>query len=142
MPAAKRDWSVFISSFFFVLGFSVIFSIVGILLQTILSHATLEVQTWLDRIGGVIIILCFKGEIGGAKSVISEKVARHNTAEIRHSNAQYGSIQIGIVDQGGINRQPGIGYGHRRRSSSEDQARGDIRAIQRHSDGACGDGVG
>jgi cytochrome c-type biogenesis protein len=53
----KRDWSVFISSIFFVLGFSVVFSIVGVLLQTVLSHASYAVQEWLGRIGGVIIIL-------------------------------------------------------------------------------------
>jgi cytochrome c-type biogenesis protein len=53
----KKDWSIFLSSVFFVLGFSVVFSIVGILLQTVLSHATYEVQTWLGRIGGIIIIL-------------------------------------------------------------------------------------
>jgi len=57
-PAAqKRDWTVFFSSVFFVLGFSVVFSIVGILLQTVLVHASYGVQVWLGRIGGVIIIL-------------------------------------------------------------------------------------
>jgi cytochrome c-type biogenesis protein len=54
---AKRSWTIFFSSVFFVLGFSVVFSIVGILLQTVLSHASYEVQVWLGRIGGVVIIL-------------------------------------------------------------------------------------
>lgn len=53
----KRNWTIFFSSVFFVLGFSVVFSIVGILLQTVLAHASYEVQVWLGRIGGVIIIL-------------------------------------------------------------------------------------
>jgi cytochrome c-type biogenesis protein len=53
----KRDWNVFFSSLFFVLGFSVVFSLVGILLQTVLAHASLEVEVWLGRIGGLIIIL-------------------------------------------------------------------------------------
>ena len=53
----KRDWTVFLSSVFFVLGFSAVFSIVGILLQTVLAHASYEVQAWLGRIGGVVIIL-------------------------------------------------------------------------------------
>ncbi len=53
----KRDWSIFISSVFFVLGFSVVFSIVGILLQTVLLHSSQTVLAWLGRIGGVIIIL-------------------------------------------------------------------------------------
>ncbi len=52
-----RDWSVFTSSVFFVLGFSVVFSLLGVLLQTVLSNVGYTVQTWLARIGGVIIIL-------------------------------------------------------------------------------------
>jgi|SRR3989344_3272151 len=53
----KRDWSIFVSSVFFVLGFSFVFSLIGVLLQTILSNVSYGVQTWLGRIGGVIIIL-------------------------------------------------------------------------------------
>jgi cytochrome c-type biogenesis protein len=53
----KRDWNIFLSSVFFVLGFSVVFSLVGVLLQTILSSASYSVQEWLGRIGGTIIIL-------------------------------------------------------------------------------------
>ena len=53
----KRDWSIFISSVFFVLGFSVVFSLVGVLLQTVLSHSTYVAQIWLDYFGGAIIIL-------------------------------------------------------------------------------------
>jgi cytochrome c-type biogenesis protein len=55
--SGKRNWTVFFSSVFFVLGFSVVFSVVGILLQTVLAHASVETQVWLGRIGGVIIIL-------------------------------------------------------------------------------------
>ena len=53
----KRNWEIFWSSVFFVLGFSVVFSLVGVLLQTILSHVSYSVQAWLGRIGGIIIIL-------------------------------------------------------------------------------------
>src|SRR3989338_56839 len=52
-----RDWGVFINSFFFVLGFSLVFSVLGILLQTVLAGASLSVHTWLGRIGGLVIIL-------------------------------------------------------------------------------------
>jgi len=51
-----RDWSIFFSSVFFVLGFSLVFSLVGVLLQTILSNVSYAVQEWLGRIGGIIII--------------------------------------------------------------------------------------
>lgn len=57
LPQKRRDWGVFLSSVFFVLGFSVVFSLVGVLLQTVLSNVSYEVQIWLGRIGGIIIIL-------------------------------------------------------------------------------------
>ena len=53
----KIDWDTFKSSIFFVLGFSVVFSLVGVLLQTVLTSVGYSVQTWLARIGGVIIII-------------------------------------------------------------------------------------
>jgi len=53
----KRQWNIFINSVFFVLGFSVIFSLLGVLLQGVLSGFSFEVQKWLGRIGGLIIIL-------------------------------------------------------------------------------------
>jgi len=48
---------VFLNSVAFVLGFSVIFALLGVLLNTILERVSYNVQTWLSRIGGVIIIL-------------------------------------------------------------------------------------
>ncbi len=56
LPAEKRDWSVFFSSVFFVLGFSLVFSMVGVLLQTVLAHSSLVVKMWLGYAGGIIII--------------------------------------------------------------------------------------
>ena len=48
---------VFLNSVAFVLGFSVIFALLGVLLNTILENVSYNVQTWLSRIGGIIIIL-------------------------------------------------------------------------------------
>ncbi len=53
--ANRRE--VFINSVFFVLGFSVIFALLGVLLQTVLRAVGSDVQTWLSRIGGIIIIV-------------------------------------------------------------------------------------
>lgn len=53
----KRDWNIFIASIFFVLGFSLVFSIVGVLLQSALARFSYDIQTWLGRIGGGVIIL-------------------------------------------------------------------------------------
>lgn len=46
----------FVASLFFVLGFSSIFALLGVLLNTVLSLVAYDVQLWLSRIGGVIII--------------------------------------------------------------------------------------
>ncbi|HLD86602.1 MAG TPA: cytochrome c biogenesis protein CcdA [Candidatus Nanoarchaeia archaeon] len=52
-----RDWRIFFCSAFFVLGFSLVFSIVGVLLQSALANISYELQKWLGRLGGIIIIL-------------------------------------------------------------------------------------
>jgi cytochrome c-type biogenesis protein len=57
MEKQKKDWSIFLSSVFFVLGFTIIFSLLGILLQTVLLTISYEVQQWVARIGGAIIIM-------------------------------------------------------------------------------------
>lgn len=48
---------LFLSSVFYVLGFSVVFSLLGILLNTVLESVSYGVQLWLSRFGGIIIIL-------------------------------------------------------------------------------------
>ena len=51
-----KQWTIFLNSVFFVLGFSIIFSIVGVLLQSVLAKVSFTVQQWLGYIGGTIII--------------------------------------------------------------------------------------
>lgn len=50
-------WRMFMNSLFFVLGFSLIFALLGVLLNTVLEDVAYSAQTWLSRIGGVVIIL-------------------------------------------------------------------------------------
>lgn len=52
---AKRK-DIFLNSLFFVLGFSAIFSLLGVLLNSVLGSFAHDVQTWLSRIGGALII--------------------------------------------------------------------------------------
>src|SRR3989338_7976666 len=47
---------IFINSVFFVLGFGVVFALLGVLLNTLLERIAYDAQTWLSRIGGVMII--------------------------------------------------------------------------------------
>jgi cytochrome c-type biogenesis protein len=69
----KRDWRIFLSSVFFVLGFSVVFSLVGVLLQTVFAHANATVEEWLGYIGGLIIILFGLFLLGVIKPKFLEK---------------------------------------------------------------------
>lgn len=55
--SAPKRKDIFLNSLFFVLGFSLIFSLFGVLLNTILERVAYDVQIWLARIGGGIIIL-------------------------------------------------------------------------------------
>jgi len=52
---SKRK-EIFINSIFFVLGFGIVFAALGVLLNTVLDNIAYDVQTWLSRIGGVMII--------------------------------------------------------------------------------------
>ncbi len=52
---SKRK-EIFINSIFFVLGFGLVFALLGVLLNTLLERVAYDVQTWLSRIGGVMII--------------------------------------------------------------------------------------
>lgn len=52
---SKRK-EIFINSVFFVLGFGIVFALLGVLLNTLLEGIAYDVQTWLSRIGGVMII--------------------------------------------------------------------------------------
>ena len=52
---SKRK-DIFVNSVFFVLGFSSVFALLGVLLNTLLEGIAYDVQTWLSRIGGVMII--------------------------------------------------------------------------------------
>lgn len=53
--ASRKD--IFLASVFFVLGFSAVFSLLGVFVTSILGIATYVVRTWLARIGGGIMIL-------------------------------------------------------------------------------------
>jgi cytochrome c-type biogenesis protein len=55
--AEQNRWQVFLNSMFFVLGFSVVFALLGVLLNSVLSLVASDVQTWLSRIGGIVVIL-------------------------------------------------------------------------------------
>lgn len=50
-------FKIFMNSVAFVFGFSFVFALLGVLLNTVLERVSYMVQLWLSRIGGIIIIL-------------------------------------------------------------------------------------
>jgi cytochrome c-type biogenesis protein len=52
----KKRLGIFLNSLFFVLGFSVVFALLGVLLNTLLESIAYDAQAWLARIGGAIVI--------------------------------------------------------------------------------------
>lgn len=52
---AKRS-ELFLNSLFFVIGFSIIFAILGVLLNSVLKGAAYGVQEWLAWIGGAVVV--------------------------------------------------------------------------------------
>lgn len=55
--SAKNKLIVILNTLFFVLGFTIVFSILGVLINGIFADVAFSVRTWLGRIGGVIIIV-------------------------------------------------------------------------------------
>ncbi len=54
--AASNRKQVFLNALFFVLGFSIVFSALGVLLGTVLAGVAYDAQEWLSRIGGALVI--------------------------------------------------------------------------------------
>ncbi len=51
-----RRWDILVASILFVAGFSLVFSLLGVLLNSILASVSYNVQIWLSRAGGLVII--------------------------------------------------------------------------------------
>lgn len=50
-------FNIFINSLAFVIGFSLVFALLGVLLNTVLEGVAYSVQKWISRFGGIIIII-------------------------------------------------------------------------------------
>ncbi len=79
--------STFMNSVFFVLGFAVVFAILGVILNAFLQDVAGEVQTWLARIGGTVVILFGLYLVGLIKIPYLER--DHKIAVKRKFNSRY-----------------------------------------------------
>ena len=87
---------IFLNSVFFVLGFSTVFAALGVLLNTLLEQIAYDVQTWLSRIGGVLIIFFGLYLVGLIKIGWLEKEHKPNVKK-RFSSAYLTSFVFGAA---------------------------------------------
>ncbi len=88
---------VFLNSAFFVLGFTLVFSLVGVLLQTVLSKASLEAVNTVSLIGGTVIIAFGVLIITSAKYAIPFFGVEHKIHMRKFRNSYVTSSIFGIA---------------------------------------------
>jgi len=88
---------VFLNSAFFVLGFTLIFSIMGVLLQTVLSRASLEAVNIIRLVGGSVIVAFGFVMIASNKYAIPFFSVEHKIHVKKSSNNYVTSSAFGIA---------------------------------------------
>ncbi len=76
-------WRTFSHSAVYVLGFSCVFALLGVLLNTVLANVSYGVQAWLSRIGGAVIIV-FGLHLTGLIRI--PFLMREHSAEVKESS--------------------------------------------------------
>ncbi len=92
----RRQDVVFLNSVFFVLGFSLVFSILGLAFQTILLHISYSAMNAIRLIGGAVIIGFGILLIASAKYIIPFFSVEHKLRIRRFSNSYISSFAFGI----------------------------------------------
>ncbi|MDE1855734.1 MAG: sulfite exporter TauE/SafE family protein, partial [Candidatus Micrarchaeota archaeon] len=93
----EKQEIIFLNSVFFVLGFTVVFSLVGIALQTLLSGVAFSAMNALRIIGGLIILAFGAMLIASAKYVIPFFSQEHKLHVRRFSNSYLTSFVFGLA---------------------------------------------
>lgn len=93
----KDQERVFLNSVFFVIGFVVVFSMVGILLQTLVSSVAVKLMNDLRIIGGTVIIVFGIALIVSTKYFIPIFTSEYKLNVKRSSNSFISSFIFGIA---------------------------------------------
>ena len=88
---------IFLNSLFFVIGFSIIFSLLGVLLQTALEHVAFDAVNVLRIIGGSVIILFGILLIASLKYTIPFLQTEHRLKPRRYRNSYVTSFVFGAA---------------------------------------------
>ena len=92
-----RRTVIFLNSVAFVLGFTIVFSLIGVLLQTLLSHVAYDAVNLLRVAGGSIIILFGVLLIAALKYRIPMLSSEHKIKVKRFSNSYITSFVFGVA---------------------------------------------
>ena len=77
-------WIIF-SAFFFVLGFSVVFSVLGVLLQSVLEAYAYDLRNYLGYVGGIIIVFFGLVMVGWLKIPALEQEHKLRVGQTRYA---------------------------------------------------------
>ena len=105
----SKQKHIFLNSLFFVLGFSVVFAILGILLNTLLQAAANDVQIWLARIGGIIVIFFGLYLVGLIEIPILEQ--EHKFKIVKFNSKYFTSFLFGAALAAGWTPCVGVAFG-------------------------------
>jgi cytochrome c-type biogenesis protein len=93
----KREEIIFLNSVFFVVGFTMVFSAIGILLQTLLLHISYSAMEAIRIIGGLIILIFGILMVASAKYIIPFFSMEHKIQVKRYSNTYFTSFLFGLA---------------------------------------------
>lgn len=93
----NRQTVIFLNSVAFVLGFTLIFSIVGVLLQTALSNVAFDAVNILRTIGGIVILVFGIFLIASLKYSIPFLQSEHKLKVKRFRNSYISSFVFGVA---------------------------------------------
>ena len=93
----EKRTAIFLNAVAFVLGFTVIFSLVGVLLQTFLSSVAYDTVMLLRIIGGIIIILFGIFLIASLKYKIPFLQSEHKIKVKKFRNSYLSSFVFGVA---------------------------------------------
>ncbi len=92
-----RQETIFTNSTFFVIGFTIVFSAVGVLFQTLLSHAPFAIKNLLAVSGGLIIMAFGVLLVASAKYIIPVFSSEHRVLHFKRFKSSYlSSLVFGV----------------------------------------------
>lgn len=92
----KQD-AIFLNSVFFVIGFTLVFSVLGLLFQTLLSHVAYMVMSALRMVGGLVIIAFGALLILSLRYIIPFMSTEHKIRVKRLKNSYLSALVFGIA---------------------------------------------